>query len=197
MPEPMSLWFARPGHAPVRFAFADALREDAAEAVQALRAQGLVPEILSGDAAPEVARTARSLGIEAWCAAASPEDKRARIALLQREGHHVLMLGDGMNDAAALAAAHVSAAPAGSTDLAQASADIVLTAQGLRPIPAAVEFARRAQRIARQNIAFSFGYNIVAVPLAVAGLVTPMLAAAVMASSSLIVILNALRAGRG
>lgn len=194
--EPMSLWFARPGHAPVRFAFADALREDAPAAIDALRAQGLAPEIVSGDAAPAVARAANALGIETWRAGVTPEGKLARIGQLQSEGRRVLMLGDGMNDAAALAAAHVSAAPAGSTDLAQSSADIVLTAEGLRPIPAAVALARRAQAIARQNIAFSFAYNIVAVPLAVAGLVTPLLAAAVMASSSLIVTLNALRAGR-
>jgi Cu2+-exporting ATPase len=195
--EPMSLWFVRAGHAPVHFAFADALRDDAQAAVTALQGQGLTTEIVSGDAAPAVARAACELGIEAWCAGVSPEGKLARIRQLQGKGHRVLMLGDGMNDAAALAAAHVSAAPAGSTDLAQSNADIVLTADGLRPIPAAVGFARRAQRIARQNIAFSFAYNIIAVPMAVAGLVTPLVAAAVMASSSLIVILNALRAGRG
>jgi Cu2+-exporting ATPase len=106
------------------------------------------------------------------------------------------MVGDGINDAAALAAAHVSASPAGATDLAQTAADLVLQREGLAMLPAAVRIARRAQAIARQNIGFSVGYNVLAVPLAVAGVVTPLIAALVMASSSIIVVLNALRAGK-
>jgi P-type Cu2+ transporter len=195
-PAPMSLWFTRPGAAPVQFRFADALRADAPAALDALRAQGLGVEIASGDAAPAVAQAARALGIEEWRAGVTPPEKAALVQRLQDQRRRVLMLGDGSNDAAALAAAHVSACPAGSTDLAQSAADIVLTAEGLAPVPAAIATARRAQRVARQNIAFSLAYNVVAVPLAVAGLVTPLVAAAVMASSSLIVILNALRAGR-
>jgi Cu2+-exporting ATPase len=106
------------------------------------------------------------------------------------------MVGDGINDAAALAAAHVAASPAGATDLAQTTADIVLQREGLAMLPEAIRIARRAQILARQNIGFSLAYNAVAVPAAIAGLVNPLVAALVMASSSLIVIGNALRAGR-
>jgi Cu2+-exporting ATPase len=193
LPDGMALWFTEPGLAPTRFRFADALRADAAPAIAALRAQGLSLEILSGDAVPAVAAVAEKLGIAPFAGCVTPVEKAARIAAI---GERSLMIGDGSNDAAALARAHVSACPAGSTDLAQSAADIVLTAEGISPIPAAIAIARRAQRIARQNIGFSLAYNVVAVPMAVAGLVTPLLAAAVMASSSLIVILNALRVGR-
>jgi Cu2+-exporting ATPase len=132
-----------------------------------------------------------------WTAAASPEAKAARIEQLAREGRRVLMVGDGINDAPALALAHVSAAPSDGTDLAQTASDLVLRAEGLLPLADAVRTARRAQRIAKQNIAGAFGYNIVAVPVAVAGFATPLIAALVMASSSLAVTLNALRAGQG
>ncbi len=196
LPDGMALWFTAPGEAPTRFRFADALREDAAPAIAALRRQGLGLEILSGDAPASVSAVADGLGITNWRGAATPEAKAARVGLLMAQGRHPLVIGDGCNDALALACAHVSACPAGSTDLAQSAADIVLTAEGLAPIPAAIATARRAQAIARQNIGFSLAYNLVAVPMAVAGLVTPLLAAAVMASSSLIVILNAPRAGR-
>jgi Cu2+-exporting ATPase len=106
------------------------------------------------------------------------------------------MVGDGINDAAALSLAHVSVSPGSGTDLAQAASDIVLRAEGLIALPAAVRVARRAQTLARQNIAFSLIYNVVAVPMAVLGFVTPLIAALVMASSSIVVILNALRAGK-
>ena len=192
-----TLWYrAGPLAAPVAFLFADPLRPDAAEAVAALRDLGLEVELLSGDAAPAVARAAAALDIAEWRAAATPTEKAARIEALRAAGRKPLMLGDGINDAAALALAHASATPAGGTDLAQAAADLVLRAEGLSALPAAVRTARRAQRAARQNIAFSLAYNLVAVPMAVLGFVTPLIAALVMASSSLAVILNALRVGR-
>lgn len=194
--EGMALWFTSPGEEPTRFRFADALREDAAPALARLRAQGLGLETLSGDNPAAVGAVAAGLGIVDWHGGVTPEGKAARVALLAGQGRHPLVIGDGCNDALALASAHVSACPAGSTDLAQSAADVVLTAEGLAPIPTAIQVARKAQAIARQNIGFSLAYNLVAVPMAVAGLVTPLLAAAVMASSSLIVILNALRAGR-
>lgn len=192
-----ALWYrASPGAEPVAFRFADPLRPDAAEAVSALRALGMEVELLSGDAPSAVGRAAHALGIEHWRAAATPADKAARIEQLRAAGRRPLMLGDGINDAAALALAHASATPAGGTDLAQAASDLVLRAEGLSALPAAIRTARRAQRAARQNIAFSLVYNIVAVPMAVLGFVTPLIAALVMASSSLAVILNALRVGR-
>lgn len=192
-----SLWYrAGAEAAPIVFRFADPLRRDAAEAVAALRRLGLEVELLSGDTPAAVSAAAGALGIETWRAGATPADKAARIEALRAEGRRPLMLGDGINDAAALALAHASASPAGSTDLAQSAADLVLRAEGLSALPAAIATARRAQRAARQNIAFSLVYNLVAVPTAITGIVTPLIAALVMASSSLAVILNALRVGR-
>ena len=191
-----TLWFATPGAAPVAFRFADVPRPDAREAVAALRALGLSVEILSGDGAGAVAAIAGATGIADWTAAAIPEAKVARIAALRAAGRRPLMVGDGINDAGALALAHAAAAAPGAQDLAQGAADIVLRGEALMALPEAIQAARRAQVLARQNIGFSLAYNLVAVPAAVAGLVTPLGAAAVMASSSIAVILNALRAER-
>jgi len=192
----LSLHLARPAVAPVAFRFADSLRADAAAAVQAFQRAGLSVELLSGDAPDVVARMAAEAGIMLHTASATPAAKAAHIAALQAQGRRVLMVGDGLNDAAALAGAHVSAAPAEGTDLAQAASDFVLMGGGLLPLAEAVERARLAQRVARQNIALAFGYNIIAMPVAVAGFATPLLAALVMATSSLVVIGNALRVGR-
>ncbi|TCZ63011.1 heavy metal translocating P-type ATPase [Roseicella aquatilis] len=187
----------RDSHAkPVAFRFADRLRADAPAVVREMGVLGLSAELLSGDAAPAVAAVASQADIEHWTAGATPEAKAARIEALRAEGRHPLMVGDGINDAAALALAHVSACPGDGTDLAQTAADLVLRAEGLSTLPGAIRTARRAQRIARQNIAFSLAYNVVAVPLAITGVVTPLIAALVMASSSLIVICNSLRAGK-
>lgn len=192
----MTLAFREGDGAPVLFRFADRMREDAPEAVAALRGLGLPAELLSGDGEGAVAALAWQAGIAEWRSSADPVAKQARIAALIAAGHRPLMVGDGINDAAALAAAHVSASPAGATDLAQSAADLVLQRDGLAMLPAAIRIARRAQAVARQNIGFSVAYNVVAVPLAVAGMVTPLIAALVMASSSIIVVLNALRAGK-
>jgi Cu2+-exporting ATPase len=192
----MTLAFRDGDAAPVLFRFADRMREDAPAAVATLAALGLKAELLSGDGEGAVAALAWQAGIADWRAGADPLAKQARIAALRAQGRHPLMVGDGINDAAALAAAHVSASPAGATDLAQSAADLVLQRDGLAMLPAAIRIARRAQAIARQNIGFSVVYNLVAVPLAVAGMVTPLIAALVMASSSIIVVVNALRAGR-
>ncbi len=192
----MLLAFREGEAAPVLFRFADRMREDAPASVAALRALGLEAELLSGDGEGAVAAIAWQAGIREWRAGADPLAKQARIAALKDAGRRPLMVGDGINDAAALAAAHVSASPAGATDLAQTASDLVLQREGLSALPAAIRIARRAQAIARENIGFSLAYNVLAVPMAVAGLVTPLSAAAVMASSSLVVVLNALRAGK-
>lgn len=178
------------------FRFTDSLRPDALEAVRALGRLGLSVELLSGDAAPAVHRAADQACITEWRSGVSPDEKAAHIRALGQAGRKVLMVGDGINDAPALALAHASASPAGATDLAQAAADLVLRGEGLMALPAAIRTARASQRAARQNIAFSLAYNVVAVPAAVLGLVTPLAAALVMASSSIAVILNALRTGR-
>jgi Cu2+-exporting ATPase len=192
----MSLVFCVAGEAPVTFRFADRLRGDAGDAVGALQRLGLETELLSGDGADAVEAAAAATGIGPWQARATPAEKAARIETLRAGGRRPLMVGDGINDAAALSLAHVSVSPGNGTDLAQAASDIVLRAEGLTALPAAIRVARLAQRLARQNIAFSLAYNVVAVPMAVLGFVTPLIAAVVMASSSIIVILNALRAGK-
>jgi Cu2+-exporting ATPase len=192
----MTLAFSEAAATPVLFRFADRMREDAPGAVQGLKDLGLGVELLSGDGEGAVAAVAWQAGVPAWRSAADPAAKAERIAALKAEGRHPLMVGDGINDAAALVAAHVSASPAGATDLAQTASDLVLQREGLATLPSAIRIARRAQSLARQNIGFSLVYNVFAVPMAVAGLVTPLIAAVVMASSSLVVVLNALRAGK-
>lgn len=195
--EGMALWYiAAPGALPVVLRFADATRPDVAHAVAALRSLGLEVELLSGDAAPAVAAAARDAGIEDWQAAAMPEEKAERVAALQAKGRRVLMVGDGINDAGAMAGAHASASPADATDLAQAIADVVLQGQQLMALPEAIAVARRAVRLSQQSLGLALSYNVLAVPAAVAGLVTPLGAALVMATSSLLVVGNALRAGR-
>jgi len=195
----MTLWYrASPAAEPVAFRCVDQVRPDAPAAIVALERLGLTVELLSGDRAPTVAAAAQAAGILVWRSDASPADKAARIEALRAAGRRPLMVGDGLNDAAALALAHVAATPAGATDLAQTAADIVLQGEArLAALPAAIALARRSQRLARQNIAGSLVYNLFAVPCAIAGLATPLIAALVMASSSLAVTLNALRADPG
>jgi P-type Cu2+ transporter len=159
--EGMTLHYRAGGAPPVAFRFADRLRADAPVTVAALHRLGLTSGLLSGDGAQAVAAVAREAGVGPWTAVATPEAKAARIEALRAEGRRPLMVGDGVNDAAALALAHVSASPAGATDLAQTAADLVLRSEGLAALPAAIATARRAQRIARQNIAFSLAYNVI------------------------------------
>ena len=191
-----SLFLVEPGRAPVRFAFADRPHPASAEAVRQLETLGLGVALASGDRPGAVAALAAALGIGTFTAEATPEGKATMVSARQRQGGRVAMVGDGINDAPALAVAHVGVAAGRATDLARAAADIVLRGEGIGQLPAAIRIARRTQMIARQNIVFSLAYNVVAVPLAIAGLVTPLAAAVVMASSSLVVTLNALRAGR-
>ena len=187
------LWFSRPGQQPVRFRFADPLRPDAAEVVAALRARGLELELLSGDRAPTVAAVAAALDLERAEAGLDPAGKVARLEALTASGRRVLMVGDGLNDAPALAAATVSLSPAEAADIAQTAADAVFQGERLGPVVELLEVAGRAERLVRQNIALSIAYNLCAVPLAVAGLVTPLVAALAMSTSSLLVVGNALR----
>lgn len=191
------LWLARPGLAPVGFYFTDSLRADAAATVARLRAMGLEVELLSGDRDAPVRDLAAALGITEWRASASPADKLARLDALARAGHRVLMVGDGLNDAPALAAAHVSISPAAAADISQAAADLVFQGAALAPVAEAVAVARRAHRLALGNFALAFGYNLLAVPAAMAGWVTPLIAAAAMSASSVVVTANALRLGLG
>jgi len=147
-------------------------------------------------AAAWVRQAAEELGIARWRAGVDPKDKIARIDGLRGLGRNVLMVGDGLNDAAALQAANVSAAPASALDITQTAADIVIIGERLTPLLAALDTAKRARRLMLQNFALAGLYNAIAIPLAVAGLVSPLLAALFMSGSSIAVTLNALRAAR-
>jgi len=182
------------GATPARaFAFDETLRPGAAQAVAALQARGLRVALLSGDGAGAVSAIAARLGIDDWQAAALPQDKSDRIAALRDAGHKVLMVGDGLNDTAALAAAHVSISPASALDAARVASDIVLLGHDLEPLAEAVGTAQLATKRIRQNFGIATWYNVIAVPLAVAGFATPLIAALAMSISSITVSLNALR----
>ena len=152
--------------------------------------------IVSGDRASQVARIAGLLGIEDWRAGCTPVEKVALIEASAADGRSVLMVGDGLNDGPALAAASVSASPATAADVSQTVADLVFQGSKLAPVLIALRTARRARSMMRQNVALAIGYNLVMVPLAIAGWITPWLAAAAMSSSSLLVMVNSLRLAR-
>lgn len=175
--------------------FADPLRPDAAAAIAALGAEGLPARILSGDRAAPVAAMAEALGIPAQ-GGADPRAKLAALEDLKAAGHRPLMVGDGLNDGPALAAAHASIAPGTASDASQQAADAVFIGDDLMPVALAVRVARATMRIVRQNFGFSILYNALAVPLALTGKVTPLVAAIAMSVSSLVVIGNSLRLAR-
>ena len=175
------------------FTFADHIRQGAEAAIAALMAQGMAIKLISGDSAGPVAELAGRLGISDWTANALPAQKLALVQELSAAGHTVLMVGDGLNDTAALAAASVSISPASALDAARTASDIVLLGQDMAPIGDAVRISRQAKRRILQNFGLSAGYNVVAVPLALVGLATPLAAALAMSLSSITVSLNALR----
>ncbi len=189
----LELWLAIADGRRVRFAFDDRLRDDSGAVITALKRWPLATTILSGDRKSTVEAAASALGVEHWQAACTPADKVAKLEQLAAEGRTVLMVGDGLNDAAALAAAHVSLSPATAVDISQAAADAVFQGRHLGPVTEALLTARRASRLVRQNLGLALGYNLITIPLAVGGLVTPLIAAACMSASSLIVVGNALR----
>jgi Cu2+-exporting ATPase len=183
------------------FRLADRLRPGAKDAVGMLMARGCQVSAMSGDSSAAVGRVAQSLGIVAWEGGMTPERKHEAISRLQAGGALVAMVGDGVNDAPVLAQAHVSIAMGGGTDLARSQADIVLLSDNLCQLAAGLAVARRTLRIIRQNLGWAFVYNSMAIPLAMAGWVTPWMAGVGMSASSLLVVVNALRlqesAGRG
>ena len=181
---------------PVRLVgYSDRLRPDAEQALADLRALGVTASVISGDNAVAVRVVAEGLGLAAK-AGASPADKQAAIAGLKADGRNVLMIGDGLNDGPALAAANASMAPGGASDVGLQAADLVFVQDSLLAVPRAVRVARATMRVVKQNFALAIGYNLVAVPLAIMGLVTPLIAAAAMSGSSLVVIANSLRLAR-
>ena len=178
------------------FTLGDALRRDARQAVRELKARGRQVCLLSGDRVSHVAHVARELGIDQARGAASPADKLAFVRELQAGGAVVAMVGDGINDAPVLAQAQVSVAMGSGTELAQVNADMVLLSERLADLVDAFDTAEKTLRVIRQNFAWAVAYNAVAVPLALAGWVTPLVAAVGMSASSLLVVLNALRLAR-
>ncbi len=186
-------WLAIGGQPPICFTFSDSLRTGAAQAVSALRASAKEVILISGDTQGAVQALADRLGIETWIAQALPQDKAARVQALADGGRNVLMVGDGLNDTAALAAAHVSISPASALDAARVASDIVLLGNDLSPIAQACVTADKATKRIRENFRIATIYNVIAVPLAVAGLATPLIAALAMSTSSITVSLNALR----
>ena len=179
------------------FAVRQRLRPDAAEVIARLQESGIGVEVVSGDREPAVRNAARSLGIHEWRAEVTPVDKIARINELSRRGFKVLMVGDGLNDAPALAAAYASISPVTAMHISQAVADAVFLGARLAPVTDAIAISRKALWLMRQNLWLAVVYNALAVPIAIAGLVTPLIAAAAMSGSSLLVMLNALRAHNG
>ncbi len=187
------IYFSCAGKA-ATFAITQRLRPDAIETVQALRDLGLDLHILSGDRAEAVRPVAEALGIRQWRGGLNPAEKIAVIDSLKAQGRRVLMVGDGLNDAPSLAAAYVSLSPISAADVTQAQADAVFLGERLGPVYDAVAISRRARRLMMQNLWLAALYNLIAVPVAIAGLVTPLIAAAAMSGSSVLVTLNALRA---
>jgi Cu2+-exporting ATPase len=186
------VWLGCSGAWLARFEFTDTLRSDAPEVIAALRAAGKLVLILSGDHAAAVAAVAQRLGIDEYTGSLSPEGKHARVRTLQEQGAVVAMVGDGVNDAPVLAQAQLSIAMGSGAVLSQAQSDLVLVT-GLGALVDALRLSRRTMHIVRENLVWAVAYNVVALPLAVMGYVTPWLAGIGMAGSSLLVLLNALR----
>ena len=184
---------SRNGNIVACFAFEDALRQDAKATIRQLKDAGLSVDMLSGDTAKACGEVAKSLETESFVPALLPSGKVEWIEALTRAGHKVLMVGDGLNDTPALRAAHVSMAPATAADIGRQAADFVFLRESLLAVPLAVDVSRKAGRLIRQNIAIAIVYNAFAVPIAVLGHVTPLIAAIAMSASSLIVIANAMR----
>lgn len=189
----MEAWLQVEDQAPVRFVFSDALRADAKDAIAGLKSRGLEAELLSGDRDGPVEAVARDLGIETWSAQLKPTEKIARIEALTQNGQRPLMVGDGINDAPALAAAHVSISMGSAAEISRSAADLVIQGDRLSAIPVAVDIARASRRRVFENFALAAVYNCIAVPLAVFGFVTPLVAAIAMSGSSILVTGNAMR----
>ena len=192
-PEAGTATYLRVGDRTVAFRFSDTLRDGAAQAVTALKAQGKTVILLSGDHPAAVADIATRTGIDAFEASVLPDEKAFYIKNLQDSGHKVLMVGDGLNDTAALAAAHASISPASALEATRVVSDIVLLGSSLAPLAGAVATAKSATRRIKENFAIAALYNAVAIPIALLGLTTPLAAALAMSASSVSVSLNALR----
>ncbi|MXU65577.1 heavy metal translocating P-type ATPase [Oceanomicrobium pacificus] len=189
-------WLGIEGEEPRRIAFRDEMRPEAPETVAALTRAGVDVRLLSGDVAPAVADLADRSGIAQWEAGMTPEEKVRHITGLKEAGHTVLMVGDGLNDTAALAAADVSMSPASAVDATRSSADMIITSNDLSRVASTRALAVAARRRILENFSIAAVYNMIAVPLALSGIATPLMAAIAMSTSSILVSVNALRLGR-
>ena len=186
------------GVAQAALTVADDVRPEAGEAIAALRARGIDVRLLTGDSERVARAVAAQVGIDTGdggsvVAQVRPEDKHAAIEAMQREGRVVAMVGDGINDAPALVQADVGIAMGGGTDQASASADVVLVRDDLRAVEEALDLSTRTVQVIRQNLVWAFGYNVIAIPIAMSGRLDPMIAGAAMALSSVTVVGNSLR----
>ena len=191
-----AVWLKVGAQPAVAFLFQDQLRPEAAATVKALKAAGLAVRLLSGDVPAATEAMAKAAGIEHWTAQASPAEKVDALNALAEEGHKVLMVGDGLNDAAALKAAHVSISPATAVDASRSSADMIIITNDLFEVVKAHKIAVASKRRIIENFTIAAVYNMVSVPLALAGFATPLMAALAMSASSITVSLNSMRIGR-
>jgi Cu2+-exporting ATPase len=187
-----SVALSKDGRCLATFCFEDCVRPHTRDAVSALAAKGISAEILSGDCEEPVRQLASRLGIP-YISGVAPGEKAAHVASMMASGRKVLMVGDGLNDAPALATAHVSMAPASAVDVGRNAADLVFLRESLLAVPQAVAVARNAGRLVHENLALAVSYNAVAIPIAILGHVTPLVAAIAMSVSSLVVVANSLR----
>jgi Cu2+-exporting ATPase len=192
-----SAFYCREGEPPVRYEFRDRIRDDAREVVDALRKRGLSVVMLSGDQDEPARRIAEAVGGVEWRARLTPKEKVETVEKIALAGEGVAMIGDGLNDAPALAAASVSMSPGTAAGASQAAADFIYLGEALAPVVEAVDVSRKARRLMLQNFAFAALYNLFAAPLAAFGFVTPLIAALAMSGSSVFVTLNAMRLARG
>ena len=190
------MWYRAEGEEPIRFSFSDQPRPDASDLVNGLNAQGLGVSLISGDHERAVADVANQLGIGTFQAAMQPETKLRCIQQRTEAGDRLLMIGDGLNDAPSLAAAHVSMSPSSAIAAAQTAADLILVGDRLTPAITAIATARKTRKLIRENLILATIYNVVTLPIALAGGLTPLIAAILMSSSSVLVMLNAIRIGR-
>lgn len=188
-----SLWYRDAGGRLTGFAFEDAVKPGARDVIDRLQRSGYKVEIVSGDRTEAVARVAEELGVTTWRGQTSPADKIERLEQLKSDGRKVLMVGDGLNDAPALAAAHASLSPATAADISQVTADAVFQGERLDAVVETIAVSQRARRMALQNFGIALAYNAVFVPMAMAGIVTPLIAAIAMSASSIAVTANAVR----
>ena len=192
----LTSWLKVGEQPPVPFTFEDTLRDDAKDCIQALHDQSIAAEMLSGDDETITRNMAQTLGIEHWSGNVSPKDKMDYIQMRNAAGGFPLMVGDGINDAPALAAANSSASLTGASDISRSASDIILQGDKLSALPDAIHIAQQAQKRVIENLSLAVIYNFFAIPLAVFGFVNPLIAALAMSGSSLIVMLNALRMAR-